>query len=63
MLTYKVTATYTVFLEAEIEAPNETAAWNAAQNMDGSQFTKTHQDNWTINRVSQINQPKGDHHA
>ena len=52
--TYKVTASYTVFLETQIEAHNETSAWEVARNADASMFSAVNKDNWTISRVVEI---------
>jgi len=56
MKTYKVTATYTVYCETEIEAENKEKAYEIALELDGGAFEPVDNDglaDWRIYDVSE----------
>ena len=56
MKTYKVTATYTVYCETEIEAENEEKAYEIARELDGGVFEQIDNDglsDWRIYSISE----------
>ena len=57
MKTYKVTAVYTSYCTAEIEAESEEQAHAIAQDMDGSDFEPVeHEGEWRIYDVTEIDE-------
>ena len=57
MKTYKVTATYTVYCETEIEAENKDQAYQIAREMDGGDFKQSNElGDWHINDIQEIEQ-------
>ena len=56
MKTYKVTATYTVYCETEIEAENKDQAYQIARELDGDAFEPVDNDglaDWRIYDISE----------
>lgn len=59
MKTYKVTATYTVYCETEIQAENEDKAYEIACELDGGAFDPVENDglsDWRIYNISEDEQ-------
>ena len=53
---FKAIASYTVYLELEIEAETKTDAWDIAYNTDGGDFkpTNEYESNWEVNEMMEI---------
>lgn len=51
MKTYTVTACYTVYLTAEVEAVDANDAWLKARELDGGDFVEQSTDGWFITDI------------
>lgn len=56
MKTFKVKASYIVYLEHIIMAKDEYEAFDIAKELDGGEFTQVDQDDWAIYDVVEIKQ-------
>lgn len=45
---FKITASYMVYLEAEVEAENADAAWMLAEKMEGGDFLEAGIGDWEV---------------
>ena len=54
MKKFKITASYTHYCTAEIDAENLEQAEAQARDMDGGSFTPSHTDDWKIERVDEV---------
>jgi len=54
MKKFKITASYTHYCTAEIDAENLQQAEEQARDMDGGSFTPSHTDDWKIERVDEV---------
>ena len=55
MKKFKVTAAYYTYCTAEVEAETEEEAFEMARDMDGGDFTPSHENyDWHINDVKEI---------
>jgi hypothetical protein len=54
MKKFKITASYTHYCTAEINAENLEQAEAQARDMDGGSFTPSHTDDWKIERVDEV---------
>lgn len=57
MKTYKIKVAMTTYLETEIEAEDQDAAWETALNIDGSEFTAVpYEGGWEVTDVIELNE-------
>lgn len=56
MKTFKIQASYTVFLDATIEAENRDEAREIAYNMDGGDFKDSGLGDWNIDGIFEDNE-------
>jgi hypothetical protein len=55
MKKFKVTACYSTYCTAEVEAENEDQAYEMARDMDGGDFTESRDNyDWHINEVKEV---------
>lgn len=56
MKKFKITASFTSYCHAEIEAETQEEAEQIARDMDGGQFIPADRDDWTIEAVHEVTQ-------
>jgi len=60
MKTYKVQASYVVYLEAEMELEDDEDPWYHAKRMDGGDFSRLDDYNWSVDSVELIEETPDD---
>jgi hypothetical protein len=53
---FRITASFTSYCHAEIEAETQEEAERLARDMDGGQFIPAERDDWTIETVQEVTQ-------